>query len=72
MIFQVVKVSFHLFPPQKLTPSQSKALYEMINNKYLDVELVSTNIDGVQVVDIYDHEDQNVNRISFNTQLYQR
>lgn len=61
----------HLFPPDKLTESQSKALYEMMAQKSLDIEVVSTNSKGIQVVEIYDAKDRSENRVSFNTQLYQ-
>lgn len=67
-----MKVSFNLFPPEKFTESQCKALHEMIIDKYLDIDVVSTNNDGIQVVELYDADDQNGNRVSFNTQLYQR
>lgn len=66
-----MKVSFHLFPPEKLTESQSKALYEMLAHKPLNIEVVSTNNQGIQVVEIYDTKDKTENRISLNTQLYQ-
>jgi len=73
MILQALKVSFHLFPPENLIDqSRSRALFEMITEKYLDVFVVSTNNDGIQVVEIFDADDQNPNRLSFNTQLYQR
>lgn len=66
-------MSFHLFPPEYLKDqSRSRALYEMIYNKPLDINVISTNSDGVQVVEIFDADDQNPNRLSFNTQLYQR
>lgn len=71
-LFQALKVSFNLFPPEKLTEGRSRALYEMIIEKSLDVEVVSTNSDGIQVVDIYDADDRNENDLSFNAQLYQR
>jgi len=66
-------VSFHLFPPENLQDqSRSRALYEMIINKSLDINVISTDRDGIQVVEIFDADDQNINRLSFNTQLYQR
>lgn len=65
-------MGFHLFPPEKLTASQSRALYELVNGKSLEVKVVSTDNDGIQVVEIFDANDENANRISFNTQLYQR
>jgi len=66
-------VSFHLFPPENLVDlSRSRALFEMITEKSLDVFVVSTNSDGIQVVEIFDADDKNPNRLSFNTQLYQR
>lgn len=69
---QALKVSFHLFPPENLIDqSRSRALYEMITEKSLDVFVISTKSDGIQVVEIFDADDQNVNRLSFNTQLYQ-
>ncbi|XP_022175197.1 uncharacterized protein LOC111037126 isoform X2 [Myzus persicae] len=69
---QALKVSFHLFPPENLIDqSRSRALYEMITEKSLDVFVISTNSDGIQVVEIFDADDQNPNRLSFNTQLYQ-
>lgn len=67
-----MKVSFNLFPPEQLTESRSKALNEMIANKSLDIKVISTNSDGIQVVEVYDAEDETENHISFNTQLYQR
>ncbi|CAI6350990.1 unnamed protein product [Macrosiphum euphorbiae] len=70
---QALKVSFHLFPPENLIDqSRSRALYEMITEKSLDVFVVSTHSDGIQVVEIFDADDKNPNRLSFNTQLYQR
>lgn len=72
MILQALKVSFNLFPPEKLTESKSRALYEMMIEKSLHVKVVSTNCDGIQVVDVYDADEQNENKVSFNTQLYQR
>jgi len=66
-------VSFHLFPPENLIDqSRSKALYEMLNNKSLDINVISTTSDDIQVVEIFDADDQSANRLSFNTQLYQR
>lgn len=66
-------MSFHLFPPENLIDqSWSRALYEMMNEKSLDVFVVSTKSDGIQVVEIFDADDKNPNRLSFNTQLYQR
>lgn len=44
----------------------------MIKDKSLDVKVVSTNADGIQVVDIFDADDQAEDRVSFNIQLYQR
>jgi len=44
----------------------------MITEKSLDVFVISTNSDGIQVVEIFDADDKNPNRLSFNTQLYQR
>jgi len=67
-----LKVSFHLFPPTKFTISLSKALEEMIIDKLLDVKVISTDNDGVQVVEVYDSDDKTGNCLSFNTQLYQR
>lgn len=67
-----MKVSLNLFPPEKFTESQSKALYEMIIDKYLDIDVVTTNSDGIQVVELYDCDDESEHRISFNTLLYQR
>ncbi|XP_025200911.1 tudor domain-containing protein 7-like [Melanaphis sacchari] len=69
---QALKVSFHLFPPENLIDqSRSKALYEMMIDKSLEINVISTNSDGIQVVEIFDADDQNPNRLSFNTQLYQ-
>jgi len=66
-------VSFHLFPPENLKDqSRSKALYEMLIDKSLDINVISTTSDGIQVVEIFDADDQSANRLSFNTQLYQR
>lgn len=66
-------MSFHLFPPENLIDqSRSKALYEMLINKSLDINIISTTSDGIQVVEIFDADDQSANRLSFNTQLYQR
>lgn len=67
-----MKVEFHLFPPEKLNDKLSKALYEMTLNKLLDVKIVSTNNDGVQIVEMFDINDLTGNYLSFNTQLYQR
>lgn len=73
MILQALKVSFHLFPPENLKDqSRSKALYEMLIDKSLDINVISTTSDGIQVVEIFDADDQSANRLSFNTQLYQR
>jgi hypothetical protein len=44
----------------------------MIIDKSLDINVISTDSDGIQVVEIFDADDQNINRLSFNTQLYQR
>lgn len=44
----------------------------MINEKSLDVEVVSTDSDGIQIVEIYDADGLNENDLSFNAQLYQR
>lgn len=71
-VLQALKVSFHLFPPKQFTASLSKALEEMTIDKSLDIKVVSTDNDGVQVVEIYDSDDKTGNCISFNTQLYQR
>lgn len=65
-------MSFNLFPPEKLTASRSRALYEMMVDKSLHVKVVSTDSDGIQIVDVYDADEQNENKVSFNTQLYQR
>lgn len=66
-------MSFHLFPPENLVDqSRSKALYEMLTDKSLDINVISTTSDGIQVVEIFDADDQSANRSSFNTQLYQR
>jgi len=66
-------VSFHLFPPENLIDqSRSKAVYEMLTDKFLDINVISTTSDGIQVVEIFDADDQSANRLSFNTQLYQR
>lgn len=67
-----MKVSFHLFPPEKLTESLCKALYEMTMEKYLDVKVISTDVDGIPVVELFDADDQTENRLSFNIQLHQR
>ncbi|XP_050422337.1 uncharacterized protein LOC126834455 [Adelges cooleyi] len=68
---QALKVSFHLFPPEQFTESKSRALYEMAVEKLLDVVLISTNKDGVPIVEIFDAEEDHTTRISYNTQLYQ-
>lgn len=67
-----MKVSFHLFPPEKLTQSLCKALYEMTIEKRLDINVVSTDNNGIPVVEIYDADDQTGNNVSFNIQLHQR
>lgn len=61
-----------MFPPEELNESRSRALNEMISDKPLDIEVVSTNSDGIQVVEIYDGNDPSEDRISYNAQLYQR
>lgn len=69
---QALKVSFHLFPPENLVDqSRSKAVHEMLTNKSLDINVISTTSDDIQVVEIFDADDQSANRLSFNTQLYQ-
>lgn len=66
-------MSFHLFPPENLVDqSRSKAVHEMLTNKSLDINVISTTSDDIQVVEIFDADDQSANRLSFNTQLYQR
>lgn len=44
----------------------------MIIDKSLDVTVISTDSDGIQVVEIFDSNDENADRLSFNKQLYQR
>lgn len=44
----------------------------MINDKPLDIEVICSNSDGIQVVEMYDGNDPSEDRISFNAQLYQR
>lgn len=72
MVLQAMKVGFHLFLPEEFTKSRSKALYEMVSEKSLDVKVVTTDSEGVQVVEIFDAADDLENRTSFNIQLYQR
>jgi len=44
----------------------------MITDKSLDINVVSTDNDGVQIVEIFDSDDSTGNRVSFNIQLYER
>jgi len=67
-----LKVSVHLFPPEELTGSRSRALHEMISDKSLDVEVVSVDSNGIQIVEVYDANERSGNCLSFNNQLYQR
>jgi hypothetical protein len=40
--------------------------------KCLDVKVVSTDVDGTPVVELFDADDQTGNSASFNIQLHQR
>lgn len=68
MILQALKVSFHLFPPENFTKSLRKALQELVIDKYLNINVVTTNSDGIQVVELFDADETDYS--SFNTQLY--
>lgn len=44
----------------------------MTMDKCLDIKVVSTNIDGIPVVEVFDADDRTGNSISYNIQLHQR
>lgn len=44
-------------------------MQELVIDKYLNINVVTTNSDGIQVIELFD-ADETDNYSSFNTQLY--